>query len=418
MKRLDICAAIALLLPFSLSAQTQRDADFHSKYKLEEVVVFSRHNVRSPITDENSILGKLTPHKWIDWSSAASELTLKGGVLETINGQFFRKWLVNEGLFEENARPSGDEVHFYANSKQRTIATARYFLSGFLPVSDIQVEWKEPYDKMNPDFDLALYGVTDELRDRVNAELEEIYGKNGLKNLSKSLKDSYSLLSDVLDFKDSPARKEGLVKDFKDHDVKMILQDGKEPAFTGSLSVAMNPADALMLQYYEDPDPRHAMFGHKIKESDIKEIGRLQDTKNHLNFAAPSIYRPLGKKYLGLIADELCTDGRKFAFLCGHDTNIVCILNTLGIEEYEAPDAIEVHTPIGSKIVFEKWVDADGRKLVAINHVYQTVSQIRNNTMLTGDERPQVIPVKLKLLQTNPDGLYYLNDLIRYIEAQ
>jgi glucose-1-phosphatase len=40
-------------------------------------------------------------------------------------GQFLRKWVVSEGLMPENYRPEGEEVLFYANSRQRTFATAK-----------------------------------------------------------------------------------------------------------------------------------------------------------------------------------------------------------------------------------------------------------------------------------------------------
>ena len=74
-------------------------------YKLEQVVVLSRHNIRSPLSEKGSVLDTMTPHNWIPWSSKASELSLRGGVLETEMGQYFRKWLEKEGLFPENDMP-------------------------------------------------------------------------------------------------------------------------------------------------------------------------------------------------------------------------------------------------------------------------------------------------------------------------
>ena len=65
------------------------------------------------------------------------QLSLRGGVLETEMGQFFRKWVVEEGLLPDNYRPTGDEVLFYANSRQRTFATAKYFSAGFLPFANV-----------------------------------------------------------------------------------------------------------------------------------------------------------------------------------------------------------------------------------------------------------------------------------------
>ena len=88
----------------SISAQIERSADFHDRYTLQEAVVLSRHNIRSPLSGPESALGRITPHEWFAWSSAPSELSMRGGVLETEMGQFFRKWLVSEGLMKENSR--------------------------------------------------------------------------------------------------------------------------------------------------------------------------------------------------------------------------------------------------------------------------------------------------------------------------
>ena len=38
-------------------------------------------------------------------------------------GQYFRKWLEDEGLFPENYQPEEEDVRIYANAKQRTVAT-------------------------------------------------------------------------------------------------------------------------------------------------------------------------------------------------------------------------------------------------------------------------------------------------------
>ena len=65
---------------------------------------------------------------------------MKGGQLETIMGQYFRQWLEDEGLIAANYVPEIGEMRFYANSYQRTIATARYFASGMLPMANIRVE--------------------------------------------------------------------------------------------------------------------------------------------------------------------------------------------------------------------------------------------------------------------------------------
>ena len=65
-----------LILGTSLNseAQQQRSQDFKDKYKLKEAVVLSRHNIRSPLSDSKSALGRMTPHEWNKWTAGKSEL--------------------------------------------------------------------------------------------------------------------------------------------------------------------------------------------------------------------------------------------------------------------------------------------------------------------------------------------------------
>ncbi len=109
-------------------------------YRLEQVTVLSRHNIRSPLSEKGSIVSEITPHEWFNWTSRTGELSLRGAMLETTMGQYFRLWLESEGLFPENYIPEEGAVRFYANSFQRTQATAHYFSTGLLPVSVSPVE--------------------------------------------------------------------------------------------------------------------------------------------------------------------------------------------------------------------------------------------------------------------------------------
>ena len=56
-------AAILLSLPLGSVAQQQRSPEFKQKYQLKEAVVLSRHNIRSPLSDSKSDLGRMTPHQ-------------------------------------------------------------------------------------------------------------------------------------------------------------------------------------------------------------------------------------------------------------------------------------------------------------------------------------------------------------------
>jgi len=411
MKIRFINIALLLLSPLLAMGQLQRSEAFKNQYKLKEVVILSRHNIRSLLSVNSSVLQKMTPHQWIKWSAAPSELTLRGGALETIMGQFFRKWTVNEGLFTENAVPTVDEVNFYANSMQRTIATAQYFSSGFMPVANLHINHRFTPSKMDPVFFPALTKSSEAFKAQALKEIAAMGGKKGIVGINEGLKDSYQLIEKVLDLKRSPACQSGEVCAFDDYNTQLKLEKGDEPNMKGSLKFANSASDALILQYYEDTDPVQAAFGQKLTNADWEKIAKVKDVYGDVLFTAPIVAVNVAHPLLVYMKDELNAKNRKFTFLCGHDSNIASVNAALEVEEYSLPQSIEKKTPIGSKLVFEKWVDKAGKEFVAVNIVYQTTEQLRNVSLLNLENPPVVFSLKLKGLQANADGLYTIESV-------
>ena len=398
-------AIVAIILVANVvPVQAARSADFHDKYNLTGMVVLSRHNIRAPLVDKNSAISKVTPHKWIKWTSAPSELSMRGGEEETIMGQYFRKWLVSENLITENYLPAEGEVRFYANSRQRTVATAQFFSSGMLPVANVRIERKYPtLDTRDPVFKPKLTLVNDKFVSMATAQIKALYG-------DKTPKDSYRLLEKVLDFKDSEIAKSEGLKHFRDEDFEVIFKLGDEPVTKGTLKLANQAADALSLQYYEEDDPVKATFGHKLSAGDWQKISAIKDFYNDVLFTAPMVAVNIAHPLLQVMNDELSLN-RKFTFLCGHDSNIASILAALEVEDYLLPQTIERKTPIGVKFVIEKWRGNDGVDYAATSLVYASTEQLRNKTTLTLENPPMIYPIRFKGLTQNADGLYRLEDL-------
>ena len=409
---------LTFLCPALAQAQLQRSEAFKGKYKLKEVVILSRHNIRSPLSTNGSTLSKMTPHEWTNWSSAASELTLRGGVLETEMGQFFRKWTIETGLFKDNYVPTIDEVNLYANSMQRCIATAQYFSSGFMPVANLRVNHRYVPSKMDPIFFPRLTKSTEAFRTEAMKQINAMGGKEGLVGINKGLKDSYDLITKVLDMKQSEYYKKGEIKDFVNNDTQITLELNQEPGMKGSLKNANSASDAFILQYYEEPDALKAAFGHKLSLEDWTKIAKLKDVYGDVLFTAPIVAVNVAHPLLQYMYDELNAKDRKFTFLCGHDSNIASVDAALGVEEYSLPNSIEKKTPIGSKLVLEKWVDAAGKAYIAVNLVYQSTDQLKQMSLLDLQHAPQVFSLKLKGLSQNTDGLYTFEDVnARFLQA-
>ena len=388
--------------------------DFHkpgTDYALEQVVVLSRHNIRAPLSTNGSVLDQTTPHTWIDWTANASELTMRGGALETMAGEYVRKWLESEDLFPQNYQPEEGAVRIYANGKQRTIATAQFFSSGMLPVANVDIEVHAEYDAMDPVFSPSFTFMSDSYREEALKQKGSIGGASGMQDVASGLADSYALIEDVVDYKDSEAYKTGTVKDLDTTDTKITLELGKEPAAEGSLKTACQLADALVLQYYESPDAKAAAFGHDLTNDQWKLVSRSKDVYTDILFTAPLVATNLAHPLLEEIGNEMDTQGRVFTFLCGHDSNIASVLAALEVEEYELPGAIEAKTPIGAKLVFERWANPSGEELGRVRLLYQSVDQLRLGTMLSGSESPKSVDLSFEGLKKNSDGLYSYDDL-------
>ena len=376
-------------------------------YTLEQVVVLSRHNIRSPLSGGESMLGKVTPHEWFAWSSGASELSLRGGILETEMGQYFRKWLELEGLFPENYHPEEGQVRIYANSKQRTIATAEYFVSGLLPTANPEIEYHMEYDQMDPVFTPKLNFTTPDYAADAEAQIRELF--TGTVN---GLADNYELLSDVIDLEQSPAWKDGSQKEFRTDDLTLALELDKEPSMKGSLKTGCSIADALVLQYYEEADPVKAAFGHELNFAQWQQISEIKDVYGDVLFTAPLIAANVAHPLLQELMGELTTDGRRFSFLCGHDSNVGSVLAALGVEDYELPGAIEAKTPIGCKLVLCRWRGPDGAAYCTAELVYQTTEQLRNAPLLDLEQHPAIVSLRFRGITANADGLYAEQDFL------
>lgn len=396
----------AMTATISTQAQTKRSADFKAKYQLKEVVVMSRHNIRSPLVSGGATYMRVTPYEWFKWTSPGSQLSLRGGVLETEMGQFFRKWLVGEGLLPDNHRPEGDEVLFYANSRQRTFATAKYFSAGFLPFANVEITHKYNEDKMDPVFTPKFTKMNASYRQQVINEMQALHG--GPQAWMTSVQPALTLMEQVIDMAHSPAALEGDTLHFRFDDTQFKLEKGDEPKMTGGFTLANSVADALVLQCYESESM--TAFGHALTTDQWRSICEVKIVYDGLLFTTHAAAVNLAYPLVSRIREELNNPGRKFTFLCGHDSNLASISAALRMKLPETEQALELHTPIGSKLVFEKWSDGVD-EYVAINLVYQSVGQLQGRTLLSTETPPMVLPVTVEGLTPNSDGLYRFAEL-------
>lgn len=411
MKTLTIkIAFISCFIPISIFSQLPRTDAFHEKYRLKEVVVMSRHNLRTPLSTIGSPINRVTPYKWKNWTAKAGELSLRGGVLETAMGQFFRQWVVNEKLLPDNYIPTSNEIFFYTNSLQRTFATGKYFSAGFLPYANINIHRKYNESKMDPIFTPKFTKMSPAYKARVLRQMNALGGGDkGYLGIMDKHKTQLELMATVVDLPHSPACLEGDTCEFYFDDTTIKIEIDDEPRMRGGYSLANSVADALILQYYETDDSIAAAFGNKLNYEQWRQFGEIKSVYDNILFTTPLAAVNLSYPLISLIREELNKSNRKFVFLCGHDSNLASLRGALNMQIPEIRNSIELHTPIGSKLVFEKWSDGNNY-YIAVNLVYQSLDQLKNKKELSPSTPPMIYPVKFPDLKCNADGLYPLLD--------
>ena len=389
-----------------------RPAGFSGNYALEQMVVLSRHNIRSPMVGKGSILSRMTDsdYEWFQWEGSPSLLTPKGTRLESLMGAFFREWLEEKDMLDEYGRDPY-AFRFYANAKQRCQYTARSFADALLPGKDAKVEMNVQFDTMDPVFNPQITKLSPEFEAQARKEVEAILNDPEIK-----LAERFALIERVINIKGSPAYPD--TAGFSQFPTSVSFKLNAEPSMSGGLKMACSFADALVLQYYEEPDEKKAAFGNTLTLDDWTNISLIKEWYGDVLFTAPSVAVNVAHPLLLTLLSEIQNEKRVFSFLCGHDSNIGSVLASLEAEPYELDGAIEQRTPIGAKVIFEKFKGKDGVEYADVWLVYASVPQLRGETKLSYSNPPASRRISLRGLKANPDGLYLLSDVEeRFLKA-
>ncbi len=362
---------LSLLIVFVVTA-TVFTVAHAMEYQLEQVVVISRHNLRYSLKagDDRGLL------------------TLRGGEMETLMGQYFEARLREQGLFPKNAQPAVGEVRFYANSYQRTIATAKYFSAGAFPIANIPIEYHRAIGQK----DRVFLTPTDPAFEKRLAD--ETNWKKLLNDLRKEIATVERLSGEKLN-----------PDDFYKMKLRTEAAEWEAQESVKKLNLA---ADGILMDYYDGKV--------SYSEDEMRDVAKVSSILINSDFDRPFGAKVFASPMLAVVSDELNTPGRKFSFLCGHDSNLSNVLTALGVEEYTLPGTIEWRVPIASKIVIKKFRGSDGNEYARLSLVYPATAQIINREMINLDNPPMKVPLKLRGLQTvDADAIYKLSDVLQRI---
>ncbi|KAA8998578.1 bifunctional glucose-1-phosphatase/inositol phosphatase [Affinibrenneria salicis] len=404
-KRLFCLSLLPLLLPLTSAALADGDG-----LTLQQVVVLSRHGLRAPLASPGSALGKLTPEVWPQWDTPASYLTTRGGTMEAFFGRYFNQWLVDNHLLSAGNCPTEKEVYVYANSLQRTIATAQYFSLGAFPGCLVPVHHKEKLGTMDDTFNPIIRDGSAEFKQHAIDSINQTAGENGLRGLNLRLKPIYQQMADIIRYSDSPACKEDKQCDLNALPVEVKITAGQEPGVSGPLKTGTALADAFIMQYYEGAPLKDVAWGRIKDERQFAQLISVKEYYNSVLFSAPVVAKEAAASLVKTLSGSFGDSQPKFTLLVGHDSNVASLFSALGVKPYALPHQFET-TPIGGKVVFERWQDkASGQQRLKVEYVYQSTDQIRTLAPLSRANPPQRVTLELKGCPVDAQGFCPFSD--------
>ena len=370
-----------------------------SDYELEKVLIFSRHGLRSPVEKDPQEMAKYSPYEWAKWNVPSGYLTAKGTVLETYFGQYLGQWLADKGLLTTERCASGEGIFAYANGVQRTIATGQAIVSGAFAGCNVQLQHHGKIgSEKDPIFNTHAHNPS-------KALIESAKNNVDLTALQQKLAPNYALLSEIIDYKNSPNCLQKGECDLSGKVGEYSIKDGKSVKITGSISTGKKNCQCIINSRIMVGKPDSEIANGRVDSQEkwraINEIKKRilpHVIKNNETLAQNASY-PL----LAFIQQQLNSEN-KINLLVGHDSNIVALLAALDVEPYELNDSLE-NIPIGGKLLFEVWKHKPSGKLkFKLDYVYQTTEQLINITPLSLSTPPNQTALTLKGCEKDENG--------------
>ncbi len=332
--------------------------------KLVRVVLLSRHGVRSPTQDTETLASwrRTATPAWPDFGVPPGYLTPKGEDLVDDMGGFYRTYLDPEGLFRADQCP--DDVFIRADRDERTVLTAQGLGSGLTrgkdPAQRCRFAIDEAADETDPIFHptKALPACrldADKVKSSVNIdELLHRY-RVGLSLAQKILQCCSEKL--CRDPGNGPAQTCSL------QTLPSSVDTAKGRAsIKGGLGMAQSFAEMLLFQYAQGFSGDNFGFG-RARKATMLETLRLHTGVFDAVQRVPYVAQRQGANLLYHLAyavengrDPGATGGAdKFIAYVGHDTNIANVAALLNLHwtlpAYGADQKDDM--PPGGALIFE-----------------------------------------------------------------
>jgi 4-phytase / acid phosphatase len=368
---------------------------------LEMVVMLSRHGVRSPLGSLD-VYNRYSAAPWPKWDVPPGIQTDHGNELIKLFGEWDRRRFSSEGLLTPTGCADAEHVTIFADTDQRTRETGRELAEGMFPGCSIPVHTGSE-GKGEPIFRPTVAGVS---RIDPNLAFAAISGRIGgsPNNLTEAYRPQLAALDRVLagcgHGADNPKRISIL-----DIPSSMRPGSGDPPVEArGPLVVAATMVENLLLEYTQGMSDADVGWGC-VDGATLRYLMQLDSAQWDYGYRTPMIARANASNLLDHllktmqqnvsgkpVAGAVGNVGDRLVILAGHDSNIVSVAASLGINW--VLDGRVDDTPPGGALLFELWRSrVDGNLFVRLEYTAQTLEQMRRSEPLTPANPPGIAPV-------------------------
>jgi 4-phytase/acid phosphatase len=339
--------------------------------QLVRVVVVMRHGVRPP-TQENKDLRQYADQDWPDWPVKAGELTPHGGETVRLMGETIRAAYVKHGLLASGTECSGPEqVSVWADgADQRTRRTGEILGGSLEPGCSVLVDWG-PAQPRDPIFGGASGDAC--TVDQAHAFAFAPPSAEEQARLDAATKEMQAIFAPHACDPGGPGPSGGAGTCFA------TASDAKNAFFPASAGLA----EDILLEYADGKDMKDVGWG-RASRADIDTVMPLHEAafaRIRANvYASARRGAAMTWVILGALAGESVAGGPrsgpdlKFLGLAGHDTNLVLMASTFGLD-WTLPEQPDSTAP-STALAFELWRDG-GKLYVRPVLYYETLDQLR-----------------------------------------
>jgi 4-phytase/acid phosphatase len=399
----------AAILASLMSSPASHASDVRG-LRLERVVLVYRHGVRTPLPGEIQ-LDEAGGAPWPKWRQPPSALTPHGAAGASLMGRYDRRRLVAEGLFGVQACPAPAQVWFWANTDQRTIASAQALAEGFAPGCRIAIGHRAPGSE-DPLFHPIEAGATDwNAPDAVVSIQAETGGPDALIGPHGDALAAMARLMGCGGGHDAewcaPTRWTGNLE---------LSPDSRRMVLSGPIATTSGTAEAILMAYAEGRPLQEVGWG-RAAPAHLEQLSQLHallfDIYARPSYMAERVASVMSRRIAGLLQDE---HAPRLSVLVGSDNNIVALASVLGLH-FQLPGYAQDDPPIGGALGLELWRDPGAqRRYVRVFYQAQSLEQLRELAGPDAKHAPATLELQLEACDEAGRGLCSLEQAVTLLQ--